>query len=86
MNRPYIPEGIHPIEQGHYVLPTREVLKLMETLMKTVSNRNPGIIVYGRPRIGKSSAIQFVLRYIPSKLGAPIPIFHFCQENKDITV
>ncbi|TVX93262.1 ATP-binding protein [Paenibacillus agilis] len=75
MNRPSIPNGVHPVEQGHYVLPTREVLKLMETLMKTVSNRSPGIIVYGRPRIGKSSSIQFAMRYIPEKLGAPIPIF-----------
>ncbi|TVY02168.1 ATP-binding protein [Cohnella terricola] len=75
MNRPNVTPGTHPIEQGHYIVPTREVLRLMESMIKIVANRMPGMIVYGRPRIGKSKAVEYALNYLPNKLGAPIPIF-----------
>ncbi|KEQ22515.1 AAA family ATPase [Paenibacillus tyrfis] len=74
MNRPVIPAGTHPIEQGGYILPTMEVKRLMESLTKIVINRLPGMIVYGRPRIGKSISIEFALNYLPMQLGTLFPI------------
>ncbi|TDL69382.1 ATP-binding protein [Paenibacillus amylolyticus] len=70
-----IPIGTHPIEVGHYLLPTKEVIRLMDNLKKIVLNRLPGMIVYGRPRLGKTTALKFALENLPHFMNAPIPIF-----------
>lgn len=74
MNKPKVSIGTHPIEQGHYLVPTKEVLRLMESLIRIVNNRFPGMIVYGRPRIGKTSAVKFAIENLPTQIGAPLPI------------
>lgn len=74
MNKPKISIGTHPIEQGHYLVPTKEVLRLMESLIRIVNNRLPGMIVYGRPRIGKTSAVKFAIENLPTQIGMPLPI------------
>ncbi|KOY16703.1 ATP-binding protein [Paenibacillus xylanivorans] len=75
MDKQLIAIGTHPIEVGHYMLPTKEVLRLMENLKKIVTNRLPGMIVYGRPRLGKTTALKFALENLPNFINAPIPIF-----------
>ncbi|KAA8786756.1 ATP-binding protein [Paenibacillus amylolyticus] len=75
MENNLIPVGTHPIEVGHYLLPTKEVLRLMDNLKKIVLNRLPGMIVYGRPRLGKTTALKFALENLPHFINAPIPIF-----------
>ncbi|SDD53498.1 AAA domain-containing protein [Paenibacillus sp. CF095] len=75
MKKHFVPVGTHPIEVGHYKLPTKEVIRLMDNLKKIVLNRLPGMIVYGRPRIGKTFAVVFALENLPQYLNAPIPIF-----------
>ncbi|MGM1044519.1 MAG: AAA family ATPase [Bacillota bacterium] len=74
MDKPTVQIGTHPIELGHYLIPTKEVLRLMENLKKIVMNRLPGMIVYGRPRLGKTSAIKFAIENLPSYMAAPLPI------------
>ncbi|MNO23252.1 Archaeal ATPase [compost metagenome] len=74
LDRPKVMIGTHPIEVGHYLLPTKEVLRLMESMIRIVENRIPGMIVYGRPRIGKTSAVKFAIENLPSQIGAPLPI------------
>ncbi|RCW40581.1 AAA family ATPase [Paenibacillus prosopidis] len=74
MERPNVQVGTHPIEQGHYLIPTKEVLRLMESIYKIVNNRLPGMIVYGRPRLGKTSAVKFAIENLPTQIGAPLPI------------
>lgn len=75
MEKHLVPVGTHPIEVGHYKLPTKEVIRLMDNLKKIVLNRLPGMIVYGRPRIGKTFAVKFALENLPQYINAPIPIF-----------
>lgn len=74
LDKPKVLPGTHPIEQGHYLIPTTEVLRLMESITKIVNNRLPGMIVYGRPRLGKTSAVKFAIENIPNQIGAPLPI------------
>lgn len=74
MDKPTVQIGTHPIELGHYLIPTKEVLRLMENLKKIVMNRLPGMIVYGRPRLGKTSAIKFAIENLPAYMAAPLPI------------
>jgi len=70
-----IQHGLHPIENGQYILPTKEVMRLMNTLKQIVINRLPGMIVHGRPRLGKSWAVKFASKHLPDEVGAPVPIF-----------
>ncbi|WP_410768713.1 ATP-binding protein [Fontibacillus sp. BL9] len=73
-NTPHVKIGTHPIETGDYIIPTKEVLRLMGSIMKIVNNRLPGMIVYGRPRIGKTWALKFAIEHLPTSFGAPLPI------------
>ncbi|MDN4603833.1 MULTISPECIES: ATP-binding protein [Paenibacillus] len=75
MDKQIVPIGTHPIEVGFYKLPTKEVVRLMENIKKIVTNRLPGMIVYGRPRLGKTTALKFALENLPNYLQSPIPIF-----------
>lgn len=46
----------------------------MGSMMRIVNNRLPGMIVYGRPRIGKTWALRFAIEHLPTNFGAPLPI------------
>ncbi|MDF9839680.1 MULTISPECIES: ATP-binding protein [Paenibacillus] len=74
MDRPNVPIGTHPIEQGHYLMPTKEVLRLMVKITNIVDSRLPGMIVYGRPRLGKTYALRFAIENLPTSIGVPLPI------------
>lgn len=50
--RPYIPKGSHPVENGRYLIATNEIERLFDSICQWVDNRSPGAIVYGRPRLG----------------------------------
>lgn len=76
MERPQIQIGTHPIETGDYIIPTKEVLRLMGSMTRIVNNRLPGMIVYGRPRIGKTWALRFAIDHLPTNFDAPLPILY----------
>ncbi|MGM0883098.1 MAG: ATP-binding protein [Bacillota bacterium] len=75
MFRPLITPGTHPIEQGQYVLPTLEINRLMDKIIQIITDGAPGMIVYGRPRLGKTKATTFAVTYLPEMLETPIPVF-----------
>lgn len=75
LDKPRIPVGTHPIEQKQYILPTLEILRLMDVVKQIITNGLPGMIVYGRPRLGKTFSTLFAVNYLPVDLGMPIPIF-----------
>lgn len=53
-------DGQHPIESGNYHIATNEILNLYNVINKWIKNRLPGGIVYGRPRLGKTRAIEYM--------------------------
>lgn len=75
MVRPNINPGTHPLEQGQYILPTLEINRLMEKIIQIINDGGPGMIVYGRPRLGKTRATVYAVNYLPAELVTPIPIF-----------
>lgn len=75
MDRPLIIPGTHPLEQGQYILPTLEINRLMEKIIQIIKDGGPGMIVYGRPRLGKTRATVYAVNYLPAELESPIPIF-----------
>ncbi|WP_240421189.1 hypothetical protein [Paenibacillus periandrae] len=52
VQRPNISSGAHPLEQGQYTLPTLELDRLMKKIIQVIKAGGPGMIVYGRPRLG----------------------------------
>jgi len=75
MVRPIIPPGTHPIEQGQYILPTLEINRLMDKIVQIIKDGAPGMIVYGRPRLGKTRATMFAVTYLPELLESLLPVF-----------
>lgn len=76
--RPIVAPGTHPVETGRYLLATHKIDEMFETVEQWFDNRATGGIIYGRPRLGKSRAIQYLIRTLPQKLGKDIPIFMVC--------
>lgn len=82
-NRPILIHGEHPIENGDYYLATNEIIRLYAKVSRWVSNRSPGAIVYGRPRLGKSQAIKYLKFYLQEEFGKDLPIFTtLCTHHK----
>lgn len=76
--RPLIVVGTHPIETGNYYIPTNEILSLYAEVSKWISNRSPGGIIYGRPRLGKTRSIKFLKAFLREEFGENLPVFHMC--------
>lgn len=82
--RPYIPKGTHPIETGKYLISTNEIDRMYQTVNKWIENRTPGAIIYGRPRLGKTRAISYLLNYLPQDFGENTPMYHIrCRKYKN---
>lgn len=71
-----IPERKHPVETGKYLIATNEIDKLCYIVSNWIENRFPGAIIYGRPRLGKTRAISYLIKVLPEDLKENIPIFH----------
>ncbi len=71
LGRPYVPKGSHPVENGRYLIATNEIDRLFESICQWIDNRAPGAIVYGRPRLGKSKAIDYIMKILPDEYKKP---------------
>lgn len=81
--RPIVTKGQHPIETGNYHLPTNAIIELYTVVSRWISNRSPGGIVYGRPRLGKTRAIRYLEVYLQHEFGEKLPIFKmYCSHHK----
>lgn len=56
---------------------------MYQTVLKWVENRIPGAIIYGRPRLGKTRAISYLINCLPQDFGET-PIYHIhCRKYKN---
>lgn len=79
--RPVLPKGCHPIETGKYDIPTNEINKLYEKVKESIEDRLPGTVVHGRPRLGKTRAIAYLMKALPLDFDR-LPIFSLlCREH-----
>lgn len=82
-NIPIINKNEHPVETGNYYLPTNAIIELYAVVHRWISNRAPGGIVYGRPRLGKTRAISCLEVYLKNEFGENLPIFRmYCSHHK----
>jgi hypothetical protein len=88
-NIPLIPKKTHPIETGRYLIATNEICNLYDTLNKWINNRVPGGIIYGKPRLGKTRAIEYLNRIIFATYNYKLAIYiikcrHYKYPNEGI--
>ncbi len=76
IDRPVLPDGTHPVETGFYLIATNMIYKLHREICMWIDNRTPGAMFYGRPRLGKTKAIEYINLILPAKYGPNIVIFH----------
>lgn len=77
VTRPKVSEGCHPIETTEYLIGTRVIQDLFETLCKWINSRATGGIVHGPPRNGKSDALKYVKGLLKQRFGVELPVFSF---------
>jgi hypothetical protein len=79
--RPFLPRNTHPIETGKYNIPTNEINKLYEKVKNSIQNRLPGTVVHGRPRLGKTRAISYLVKTLPDDFEN-LPMYTLlCREH-----
>jgi AAA domain len=79
--RPLLPPRTHPVHTGRYLLGTNEITNMYNTVSRWIECRSPGGIIYGRQRIGKTRAINFLKEFLPNEFGTDLPVFlYLCQE------
>lgn len=82
LERPVIPKGAHPLVLDRYLLPTNEIINMYLEVGDWIENRTPGGIIYGRQRLGKSFAIDYLSRTLPLKYGHDLPVFKIPGRHK----
>lgn len=75
-----MPTNCHPIYTGSYLIPTNEISRLYQLVSRCINNRCPGALIFGKPRLGKTRAINFLVSLLPQEY-VNIPIYHMtCRE------
>lgn len=77
IERPIVQKRQHPIYTGNYYIQTTSIDILFNEIVNWIDNRNPGGIIYGRARIGKTRAIHNLKFLLQQLYGVDIPIFIF---------
>ncbi|WP_391205447.1 AAA family ATPase [Psychrobacillus sp. L4] len=73
---PVVSLGKHPIETGKYLIATNEIDRLCYIVSNWIGNKFPGAIIHGRPRLGKTRAISYLIKVLPDEIQQNIPMFH----------
>ncbi|WP_019868175.1 ATP-binding protein [Methylovulum miyakonense] len=72
---------IHPISQQTYRIATPAIVGCYALLQECLRYRIPGALIYGRPRLGKTYAIDY-LRLLLKRDAPEIASFHIQSQHK----
>lgn len=82
--RPTVSKGKHPVELHDYTVPTRSIEEMVNAIYQWADIHLPGAIIYGTPRLGKTTAILYFIQNINEIMGAPIPAYIYsCSEKSN---
>lgn len=68
-------DELHPLIRDDYTLATPEVNRFVNAVRAWVSSKTRGGIVIGRPRVGKSSAVEYLRRSVERVFGHWLPFY-----------
>ncbi|NOU89014.1 AAA family ATPase [Paenibacillus sp. LMG 31460] len=74
--RPDVPKGSHPVETNDYKMPTNEIITVLGSVCDWIEERVTGAIIYGRPRLGKTYMIEYLIDNISKVIAENIPVYH----------
>jgi len=81
--KPMISNRSHPVFVGKYLVGTNQIEQMGDKVKNWLENRTPGGIIYGRPRLGKTSAIKYLKLELTATYGAGLPVFmNICHKHK----
>ncbi len=80
--RPNIDLSVHPIARRRYKLPTPIINEFHKRVTQWIKTRTPGGMIYGKPRLGKSVAIDFLMQILPDCFGNTPIINILCRYYK----
>jgi hypothetical protein len=72
----------HPIVRKRYLVPTPTIDLVTDRVVKQIRLRNPGAILYGYPRFGKTSSIRYVIHYLGEKFPGAVCVNFRCETHK----
>lgn len=72
----------HPIIGKRYLVATPTIDAVTGRIVKQISLRSPGAILYGYPRFGKTSAIRYIIRYLKEVFPGAICVNFRCETHK----
>lgn len=72
--RPEVPAGSHPVETTRYIIPTPSISRFYDAILQWIETRAPGGMIYGKPRFGKTRAIQYLTGLLAERYGAKLPV------------
>jgi hypothetical protein len=72
----------HPIIGKRYLVPTPTIDEVSGRIVKQIRLRSPGVILYGYPRFGKTSAIRYLIRYLKEIFPGAVCINFRCETHK----
>lgn len=81
--RPNIERNDHPIFSEEYSICTNSTYKILQAILGWIEMRQPGGMVYGTPRIGKSKSIEFISKHLETLYDNTLPVYIFeCYSHK----
>lgn len=75
--RPNIDRNDHPVLSEDYAICTNSTYKMMKTILGWIEVRQPGGMIYGAPRLGKSKSIEFISKYLETLYDNTLPVLIF---------
>jgi type II secretory pathway predicted ATPase ExeA len=84
VKRPDLPKGSHPVITDDYQVPTNEIVRVLSSVSRWIELRTTGATIYGRPRLGKTWMIKYLVKNIPLVFNQPIPVHHIVNIHSKI--
>lgn len=72
----------HPIVRKRYLVATPTIDLVTQRIVKQIKLRNPGAILYGYPRFGKTSSIRYVIHYLNEIFPGAVCVNFRCETHK----
>ncbi len=82
--RPDVPIGSHPVDTDDYQIPTNEIVKVLSAVRRWIQLRITGATIFGRPRLGKTWMIKYLIKNIPQFFDEQLPMYHIINVHSRI--
>ena len=76
---------VHPIERNNYLILTKPIERVIQSVVMWLRLNFPGTMIYGGRRLGKSHCAEFIRLYLAPSLSYNIAVALLCVRKHDVT-